>query len=123
MANMKIVYNDGAGTFTFDENPYPYIHVQKDIFNSYRSAEQSLIGYHLGKYNIFELNFNYMGTNQYQQFKTIKNTAKSFDFYPMDEVVGTSTKYTVEWTNDFDFTLVDSFWTSGYYGKMTFEEV
>ena len=124
-SNMWMVFNNQGtmGTYIFADNPYPFSHQIRNVSERDRSMNQALISFNKGEFHSFELTFDFVGTAQYAQFGTIFSLHKSFDFYPFDETRGTTEKFIVEWVNDFNFGLIDSFWNSGYKGSIILEQV
>lgn len=120
---MKMVYtNQGTvGTYTFDVNPFPYIHEEIPIENKSRNINAGLAFYNNGLYHSFQLSFTNIGTAQYANFGTIFRTKASITFYPMDETRGTSENFSVIWLERFNFKLTDVFWNSGYSGDIILE--
>lgn len=121
MANMKLA--NGAGTFTLNDNPSVYNPYTVDMADSKRAVSGALIKYPKATYEIFELNFDYLGTTDFNNLKTIFDSHADITFYPYDEIRGTNLSYVVSWQGNFNFKFVDSFWTSGFTGFIIFEEV
>lgn len=120
---MRFIYNDGAGTFSFDDNPSIYQPIKRTLEDIQRSVDGHLISNFKGDYNYFLLSFDHIGTNQFIQFQTIHATHKNIVFYPFDELRGTSLSYTVKWIGDFEFSFSENWWEGGCSGNILLESV
>ena len=121
MGNMRFSWD--TGTYTMIDNPSTYQNEIIELKNDERADDGSLISHHKDSYNSFLLDFEYIGTAQMMQFKTIFETYKSFDFAPMDEVRGTNLHYTVKWMNNFNPRFKTGNWQSGFNLAIMLEEV